>query len=138
MSKLSRLTIVHHAVAWYAWRAPLVISGAAQYDIAIAIYRISLSLGGNELGNAETSGVDRITKNKTSGGDVSDLICSSGQRRTNTLVVRTYADWPLRVSGVIYPLARTGLQSEKSRRASGQCRGLRTHTKHKHKYGIHT
>ena len=86
--------------------APL--SGAAQCDIAIAIYRISLSFAGNELGNAETSGVDRITDNKTNGGDFSDLICASGQRRTNTLVVRTYARWPLRASGVLDPLARTG------------------------------
>ena len=84
--------------------APL--SGAAQCDIAIAIYRISLSFAGNELGNAETSGVDRITENKTNGGDFSDLICASGQRRTNTLVVRTYARWPLRASGVLDPLAR--------------------------------
>ena len=97
--------------------APL--SGAAQCDIAIAIYRISLSFAGNELGNAETSGVDRITENKTNGGDFSDLICASGQRRTNTLVVRTYARWPLRASGVLDPLARTGPASEKSRRASG-------------------
>ena len=35
-----------------------------------------------------------------------DLICTSGQRRTNILVVRTYARWPLRASGVLDPLAR--------------------------------
>ena len=39
---------------WYAQHASLA-SGAAQCDIAIAIYRISLSYAGNELGNAPTA-----------------------------------------------------------------------------------
>ena len=34
-------------------------------------------------------------------------------------MARTYARWPLRASGVLGPLARTGPQSKKSRRASG-------------------
>ena len=70
----------------------LVITRSAQCDIAVAIYRIilslsaiviyriSLSLAGNELGNAETPGGGRITENKRSGGDVSDLICASEVR----------------------------------------------------------
>ena len=41
------------AAQWRRSVAPL--SGAAQCDIAIAIYRISLSFAGNELGNAPTA-----------------------------------------------------------------------------------
>ena len=78
------------------------LSGAAQCDIAIAIYRISLSFAGNELGNAPTAWKQLRWRRRL------DLICTSGQRRTNTLVGRTYARWPLRASGVLDPLARTG------------------------------
>ena len=91
--------------------APL--SGAAQCDIVIAIYRISLSFAGNELGNDPTVRKQLRWRRRL------DLICTSGQRRTNTLVARTYARWPLRASGVLDPLARTGPPSKKSRRASG-------------------
>ena len=89
------------------------VSGAAQCDIAIAIYRISLSFAGSELGNDPTAWKQLRWRRRL------DLICTSGQRRTNTLVARTYARWPLRASGVLGPLARTGPQSKKSRRASG-------------------
>ena len=78
--------------------APL--SGAAQCDIVIAIYRIRLSFAGNELGNAPTVWKQLRWRRCL------DLICTSGQRRTNTLVARTYARWPLRASGVLDPLAR--------------------------------
>ena len=91
--------------------APL--SGAAQCDIVIAIYRISLSFAGNELGNDPTARKQLRWRRRL------DLICTSGQRRTNTLVARTYARWPLRASGGLGPLARTGPPSKKSRRASG-------------------
>ena len=75
-------------------------SGAAQCDIVIAIYRISLSFAGNELGN------DPTARKQLRWRRCLDLICTSGQRRTNTLVARTYARWPLRASGVLDPLAR--------------------------------
>ena len=96
--------------------APL--SGVAQWvtaqcDIVIAIYRISLSFAGNELGNDPTARKQLRWRRRL------DLICTSGQRRTNTLVARTYARWPLRASGVLGPLARTAPPSKKSRRASG-------------------
>ena len=78
--------------------APL--SGVAQCDIVIAIYRISLSFAGNELGNDPTARKQLRWRRRL------DLICTSGQRRTNTLVARTYARWPLRASGVLGPLAR--------------------------------
>ena len=78
--------------------APL--SGAAQCDIVIAIYRIRLSFAGNELGNAPTDWKQLRWRRRL------DLICTSGQRRTNTLVARTYARRPLRASGVLDPLAR--------------------------------
>ena len=97
---------------WYAQHASLA-SGAAQCDIVIAIYRISLSFARNELGNDPTARKQRRWRRRL------DLICTSGQRRTNTLVARTHARWPLRASGVLDPLARTGLPSKKSRRASG-------------------
>ena len=76
--------------------------------------------------NWERPGVGRITENNEWRRRLrSDLrFGSSGQRRTNILVARTYARWPLRASGLLDPLARTGPPSEKSRRASGQCRGL--------------
>ena len=48
-----------------------------------------------------------------------DLIYTSGQRRTNTLVARTYARF-------------TGPPSKKSRRASGQCRGLANSIRRRH------
>ena len=98
---------------WYAQHASLA-SGAAQCDIVIAIYRISLSFAGNELGNYPTARKQLRWRRRL------DLICTSGQRRTNTLVARTYARWPFRASGVLDPLAR---RVKKSRRASGQCRG---------------
>ena len=91
--------------------APL--SGDAQCDIVIAIYRISLSFAGNELGNDPTARKQLRWRRRL------DLICTSGQRRTNTLVARTYARWPFRAGGVLDPLARTGPPSKKSRRASG-------------------
>ena len=91
--------------------APL--SGAAQCDIVIAIYRISLSFAGSKLGNDPTARKQLRWQLRL------DLICTSGQRRTNSLVARTYARWPLRASGVLDPLARTGPPSKKSRRASG-------------------
>ena len=103
---------------WYAQHASLAC-GAAQWHrsvaplSAIAIYRISLSFAGNELGNAPTALKHLRWRRRLY------LICTSGQRRTNTLVARTYARWPLRASGVLDPLARTGPQSKKSRRASG-------------------
>ena len=75
-------------------------SGAAQCDIVIAIYRISLSFAGNELGN------DPSTRKQLRWRRRLDLICTSGQRRKNTLVARTYARWPLRASGMLDPLAR--------------------------------
>ena len=78
--------------------APL--SGTAQCDIVIAIYRISLSFAGNELGNDPTARKQLRWRRRL------DLICTSGQRRTNILVARTYARWPLRASGVLDPLAR--------------------------------
>ena len=106
-----------HAVDWslLSIRRSLVapLSGAAQCDIVIAIYRISLSFAGNELGNDPTARKQLRWRRRL------DLICTSGQRRTNTLVARTYARWPLRASGVLGPLARTGPPSKKSRRASG-------------------
>ena len=116
VSKLSRWTFVCHDIAWYAQHAsPLS---------AIVIYRISLSLAGNELGNARSWSNHR-KQNEWRRHLRSDLCFgSSGQRRTNILVARTYARWPLRASGLLDPLARTGPPSEKSRRASGQCRGL--------------
>ena len=98
--------------AWYAQHASLV-SGAAQCDIVIAIYRISLSFAGNELGNDPTARKQLRWRRRL------DLICTSGQHRTNTLVARTYARWPLWASGVLDPLVRTGPPSKKSRRASG-------------------
>ena len=114
----------------------LVITRSAQCNIAvaiyrislslsvIAIYRISLSLAGNELGNVR-SRPNHQKQNKWRRHLRSDLsFGSSGQRRTNTRVARTYARWPLRASGLLDPLARTGPPSEKRRRASGQCRGL--------------
>ena len=67
---------------------------------AIAIYRISLPFAGNELGNAPTAWKQLRWRRRL------DLICTSGRRRTNTLVARTYARWPLRASGVLDPLAR--------------------------------
>ena len=76
------------------------LSGAAQCDIVIAIYRISLSFAGNELGNDPTARKQLRWRRRL------DLICTSGQRRTNTLVARTYARWPLRASGVLDELAR--------------------------------
>ena len=91
---------------WYAQHASLA-SGAAQCDIVIAIYRISLSFAGNELGNDPTARKQLRWRRRL------DLICTSGQRRTNTLVARTYAHWPLRASGVLDPLARTGPPSKK-------------------------
>ena len=97
---------------WYAQHASLA-SGAAQCDIVIAIYRISLSFAGNELGNDPTARKQLRWRRRL------DLICTSGQRRTNSLVARTYARWPLRASGVLDPLARTGPPSKKSRQASG-------------------
>ena len=97
---------------WYARHASLA-SGAAQCDIVIDIYRISLSFAGNELGNDPTARKQLRWRRRL------DLICTSGQRRTNTLVARTYARWPLRASGVLDPLAQTGPPSKKSRRASG-------------------
>ena len=84
---------------WYAQHASLA-SGAAQCDIVIAIYRISLSFAGNELGNDPTARKQLRWRRRL------DLICTSGQRRTNTLVARTYARWPFRASGVLDPLAR--------------------------------
>ena len=97
---------------WYAQHASLAsgaaqwrrsvahLSGAAQCDIVIAIYRISLSFAGNELGN------DPTARKQLRWRRCLDLICTSGQRRTNTLVARTYARWPFRASGVLDPLAR--------------------------------
>ena len=76
------------------------LSGAAQCDIVIAIYRISLSFAGNELGNDPTARKQLRWRRRL------NLICTSGQRRTNTLVARTYARWPLRASGVLDELAR--------------------------------
>ena len=98
---------------WYAQHASLA-SGAAQCDIAIAINRISLSFAGNELGNAPTAWKQLRWRRRL------DLICTSGQRRTNTLVARTYARWPLRASGVLDPLARTGPPSKKAAGPAGQ------------------
>ena len=91
---------------WYAQHASLA-SGAAQCDIVIAIYRISLSFAGNELGNDPTARKQLRWRRRL------DLICPSGQRRTNTLVARTYARWPLRARGVLDPLAQTGPPSKK-------------------------
>ena len=84
---------------WYAQHTSLA-SGAAQCDIVIAIYRISLSFAGNELGNDPTARKQLRWRRRL------DLICSSGQHRTNSLVARTYARWPLWASGVLDPLAR--------------------------------
>ena len=84
---------------WYAQHASLA-SGAAQCDIVIAIYRISLSFARNELENDPTARKQLRWRRRL------DLICTSGQRRTNTFVARTYARWPLRASGMLDPLAR--------------------------------
>ena len=110
VSKLSRWTFARHPVD-RAQHASLA-SGAAKCDIATAIYRISWSFAGNELGNAPTAWKQLRWRRRL------DLICTSGQRRTNTLVARTYARWPLRASAVLDQLAR------RVKKASGQCRGL--------------
>ena len=90
--------------------APL--SGAAQCDIVIAIYRISLSFAGNELETIQPP------ENNSDDGDVSIFGPAQNEHPCGPNV------HSLASSGVLDPLARAGPPSKKSSRASSQCRGL--------------
>ena len=93
--------------------APL--SGAGQCDIVIAIYRISLSFAGNELGNRS----NRQKTTQMAATSRSDLHFGPAQNEhpcgPNVRSLAPSGQWSAR---------STGPPSKKSRRASGQCRGL--------------
>ena len=82
----------------------------------IAIYRISLSLGGNELGIVRNR-PKQPNQNKWRRYLGSDL--NLGPVQNEHLVVRTYDRWPLRASGFLGPLARLAPRVKNTRRASG-------------------
>ena len=97
-------------------RSVAPLSAQYQCDIMIAIYRISLSLTGNELGIVRNRPKQpNQTKWRRHLG--SDL--NFGPVQNEHLVVRTYDHWPLRASGFLGPLARLAPRVKNTRRASG-------------------
>ena len=76
----------------------------------IAIYRISLSLAGNELAIVRNR-PKQPNQNKWRRRLRSDL--RFGPVQNEHLVVRTYDRWPLRASGVLDPLVRLARRVKK-------------------------
>ena len=97
-------------------RSVAPLSAQYQCDIMIAIYRISLSLAGNELGIVRNR-PKQPNQNKWRRHLGSDL--NFGPVQNEHLVVRTYDRWPLRASGFLGPLARLAPQVKNTQRASG-------------------
>ena len=97
-------------------RSVAPLSAQYQCDIMIAIYRMSLSLVGNELGIVRNR-PKQPNQKKWRRHLGSDL--NFGPVQNEHLVVRTYDRWPLRASGFIGLLARLAPGVKNTRRASG-------------------